>query len=1030
MRKFYFYFLSLLFCCFVTTSSLVAQEVQWAAEVIDFSTQYGDKDYSAKQVLGVPNATGGLNLHDMAWVPKRENSPSGEYVHVKFAKPMRIRQVAIAESLNPGSIHRIYLYGPTGKKDLIYENKNPQPVFAPFRMFRHRFPLTNYDVVSVRVELRTKAIEGSNQLDAIGISGSNTPIKIKVNQLSSEEIGQVERLGPSVNSEFAERLPMISPDGKTLYFARKYHPQNIGEENNDDIWVSYRQSDGRWSDAVNIGAPLNNRDHNFVAAFNPTGDILYLGSDYRNKTKDGVSVSYKKGRSWTTPKTLDIQNHYNNSEFVCYHMSLNEQILLMSVERDDGKGGLDLYASFRQKGDQFSEPINLGPQINTVGGESSIFLAADGKTIYFSSNGHEGFGGYDMFMSRRLDNSWQNWSTPKNLGTKVNTAKNEYNYTIPASGDYAYFSSGSPDGMSNLYRIPLPEEIQPEPVMLITGRLINAETNKPIKAQLKLDQFKNSTPTNSNTISSNGAYQLVVPYGEDLGLYAETDGYFAVSESLSLSGEELEELDYDREGMLAQTDDSASAYTTNGDIEQLQLRLSELDEDMEKLTVERERAKEVYRQQEKTQSSEYRRDPELEALRHKYNNTMRSKQETDQKQYGQKETEVSAPSSGDRELDELKRKFDAHYGDKTNAPEVATTPKQKDNKEPDSELEKMRRKYQKHYDVEQGSTSSETEVAVNETPIANIEEPMSSPDFELLENSVRQDLQATLFPKIYQELRQSMLPRELRSIERRLTTDEQEQLEQPRFVPQLKKQIIAAPIPEIKYRKNPILEEVEYEDIVKDLRKTLDEDVRSDLKKELADQVRNEIQNTLSYEIKRATEQRVRKELNQKMQEQIQAEKNRHEQINQGKEIVAIEEEETPPLKKEYQEVEKDILLVPIKVGQIIPMNNLFFDSNQASLKEASTVELQRVLRFLEKNPNLVVEIGGHTNGWCSHVFANELSWERAQAVVDYFTQQGIPASHLKHRGYGKTKAIATNETKAGRKKNQRVELKILEILD
>ena len=110
-------------------------------------------------------------------------------------------------------------------------------------------------------------------------------------------------------------------------------------------------------------------------------------------------------------------------------------------------------------------------------------------------------------------------------------------------------------------------------------------------------------------------------------------------------------------------------------------------------------------------------------------------------------------------------------------------------------------------------------------------------------------------------------------------------------------------------------------------------------------------------------------------------------------------------------------------------MNNIFFDSNQSTLKDASTAELQRVYEFLQKNSNLIVEIGGHTNSWCSHVFANDLSLQRAQAVADYLVGKGIAQSRLQFRGYGKTKPIATNETKTGRKKNQRVEMTIVEIL-
>ena len=128
--------------------------------------------------------------------------------------------------------------------------------------------------------------------------------------------------------------------------------------------------------------------------------------------------------------------------------------------------------------------------------------------------------------------------------------------------------------------------------------------------------------------------------------------------------------------------------------------------------------------------------------------------------------------------------------------------------------------------------------------------------------------------------------------------------------------------------------------------------------------------------------------------------------------------------------LEKDILLIPLKVGQIIPMKNIFFDANQFSIKEKSYKELNRILGFLNANPNLIVEVGGHTNGFCSHEFANELSKGRAERVTQWCIDNGIPQNRVQFCGYGKIRPIATNDTVAGRRKNQRVELKILEILE
>ena len=114
--------------------------------------------------------------------------------------------------------------------------------------------------------------------------------------------------------------------------------------------------------------------------------------------------------------------------------------------------------------------------------------------------------------------------------------------------------------------------------------------------------------------------------------------------------------------------------------------------------------------------------------------------------------------------------------------------------------------------------------------------------------------------------------------------------------------------------------------------------------------------------------------------------------------------------------------------GQIIRINNIYFRANQSILLPESFSELDRVVDFLKDNPNIYVEIGGHTNGLPSHEFCDQLSEARAKRVYQYFIDKGIPAGHLSYKGYGKRQPIADNNTLSGRKKNQRVELKIIRV--
>ncbi|MEM8907608.1 MAG: hypothetical protein AAGD05_07160, partial [Bacteroidota bacterium] len=727
MRRVYF----LPFIVFTFWSmSLHGQEVQWANEVINVSSEYLKEGCIATQALGVPNAMEDGAALKLAWGPRASESITGDFIWVGFARPMAIRQVAIAESLHPGAISRITLYYTNGEQERIYENKFPRAALVPNRLFSTTFEPTSEAVQSLRVDLKTKAVPGRNMIDAIAISDSEAPINWK-NQAKSpkKQIAEAEALGPMINSPFSERMPIISPDGNTLYFARKDHPQNMGEENNDDIWVAFQQSDGSWTKAVNVGAPLNNKLHNFVVAVAPTNDRLYLANEYNTGATNGVSLTKKNGRSWSSPEALEIKDHYNYSPFVSYHLNLDENILLMAVDRKDSYGDMDIYVSFKESDETWSAPKNLGPQINTADVESSIFLAADNKTIYFSSNGREGFGGLDMYQSRRVDDTWTQWTTPQNLGSPINGPDNDYNYSIPASGEYAYFSSEDTEGNADLFRIALPENLLPEPVALLKANVIDATTKEPIQATLKLQNLVDASINRELEAKGNGSYQVVVPVGEDVGVVAERDGYFSVSEAMELTDQTLEEMDGDQQA-LAQLDGPISFNAAAA--EQLRLELNALNTELRQLEKKRiprkvERDKTVARQK------YYQSDPELDALRHRYNQALRKED-----RLGKEELTTKGRRSQkvDSELEEMKQKFNRYN--------------QQKKKEDEEYLD---------LEIGRGTVQRDGE---------GEEEEEEDYGFTDLQSKVWEELEEDLEPEVRLELKKSLLNEVEKSVERKL----------------------------------------------------------------------------------------------------------------------------------------------------------------------------------------------------------------------------------------------------------------------
>ncbi|AHM61298.1 ompa/motb domain protein [Flammeovirgaceae bacterium 311] len=521
-----------------------AQNVQWASKVLEVTSEISDTQFSGSQALRAPNVLPAGGENPNAWTPDRPNRK--EHIKVGFDEPMRIRQIVIAESYNPTAVSEVYAYDTQGKEYLI-ETFQPQAVRnAEGRLLNIFVDRTEYDVAAVRVVIDGTALPGYHSIDAIGISKSRAPIVIDVNVASDVNPDiQAQKLGPEVNSDFREYKPLLSPDGNTLFFSRRNHPENIGGVNDqEDIWFSEKNvQTGEWTQAKNIGAPLNNEGPNFISSITPDGNtmLLLLGNRYdkRGKMRAGVSISSKDGDRWTDPVALDIDNEYNFSDQADFYLAQNRKTLLMSVQREDTRGDRDLYVSFLKNNGNWTEPLNLGDVINTAGIEGSPFLAADDRTMYFSSNGFSGYGGSDIYVTRRLDDTWTNWSEPENLGPSINSAGDDLFFNIPLSGEQAYYSRGSTDADVDIFSLDLPVFYKPSPVVVIKGKVYNAKTNEPIgAARIFYERLSDGVEVGIARSESDGSYQIILPYGERYGYLAEAPNYVSISANINLVEEQ------------------------------------------------------------------------------------------------------------------------------------------------------------------------------------------------------------------------------------------------------------------------------------------------------------------------------------------------------------------------------------------------------------------------------------------------------------------------------------------------------------
>lgn len=520
-----------------------AQVVQWASTVIEFSSELTPIQYSAKQALGKPNVLPAGGQSPNAWAPDKPKRK--EFLKLGFDNPISIRQIAIAESHNPSAIYRVLAYDIAGKEYVI-NTLNPMAIPLKGRMLNIFVEQTPYTVAAVKIEFDGAAVPDYYSIDAVAISDSNYPIIADIPQMQMLASGiLIEALDKNVNSDYKELNPLLSPDGKTLYFSRSNHPENVGGVNDkEDIWYSELDSTGHWQLAKNMGPQFNNKGPNFVntiRSITPDGKaaIMVLGNRYdnQNKMSAGVSITSNVSGVWSKPKALNIRNDYNLNEKANYFLADNRKTMLISVQRSDSQGDRDLYVTFMATDSTWSEPLNLGDVINTAAEESGPFLAADDKTLYFSSKGFSGYGGNDIYVSRRLDDTWKYWSEPENLGPEINSPLEDLFFNIPASSDYAYYSRGVTETNTDIFRVKLPIVKSPEPLITVRGKVIDKTTGQPVGAKIIYEQLPSGRELGiAQSNPQTGEYEIRLPAGQLYGIRTEAEGKISESQNLDLRG--------------------------------------------------------------------------------------------------------------------------------------------------------------------------------------------------------------------------------------------------------------------------------------------------------------------------------------------------------------------------------------------------------------------------------------------------------------------------------------------------------------
>ncbi|MDO9255155.1 MAG: OmpA family protein [Bacteroidales bacterium] len=344
-------------------------------------------------------------------------------------------------------------------------------------------------------------------------------------------------IGPNVNSPGFEYINAISLDESQLYFTRK----GADPQSDESFYrsVSARSSTGQlnWSPAIEIGTPINTPGNEGALCVSPDGQTIIITCCSRRDSYGTCDLysSHKVGDKWLEPENLGEQ--INTSAWESQPcLAADGRTLFFVSTRRGGHGGSDIWKSTRQNDGNWSQPLNLGDSINTTADEMAPFIHPDGHTLYFSSTGHPGMGGADLFVSRMDANGV--WQKPENIGYPVNTKLDEINLIINAKGTEAFISAEREKGFGNtdIYRFELPVQSRPASVSYVHGKVYDKNTLVPLSAAFELiDMQSNKTVVSSSSDLVTGEFVMSLPVDKDYALNVSCKGYLFYSMNFNVS---------------------------------------------------------------------------------------------------------------------------------------------------------------------------------------------------------------------------------------------------------------------------------------------------------------------------------------------------------------------------------------------------------------------------------------------------------------------------------------------------------------
>ena len=361
-----------------------------------------------------------------------------------------------------------------------------------------------------------------------------------------------KNMGGNINSSWSEYLPTLTADESELIFTvrrpadSKTKCTNCNEE--EDFYISTKVN-GEWTKRRSLGRPINTSYNEGAQCISPDGKYLIFTACHREDGMGSCDLYWSKriGDIWSKPrnfgKPVNTRSWESQPTF-----GADGKTILFTSNRSGGLGGMDIWKTTMIAEGEFTEPVNLGTPINTMKDEDSPFLHPDGITLYFTSTGHRGMGGKDIFYSNLQKDG--TWSEPVNMGYPINTHRDELSLIVNAKGDKAFFSSDKKGnfGKMDLYWFELPESLRPLPVTYFKGKIYDSKDEKPLEALFEVIDLKtDKIVVTSVSDPITGEFLVCIPTNSSYALNAVKEHYLFYSENFEIGGKYSEILPYEKD---------------------------------------------------------------------------------------------------------------------------------------------------------------------------------------------------------------------------------------------------------------------------------------------------------------------------------------------------------------------------------------------------------------------------------------------------------------------------------------------------